>query len=199
MDPQISIYVDACKDLGYEIAGCIYDIIRKPRIRPRKKTKLRMTKGKPCKSCGGKVNLKCENPHNEYELCKCQNTGFIRCTKCDAGWAKRPKPYSNQRLEDETLEEYSARLVDVICKKPDETYTRYEIVRLDHELEAARRDLWVTVQQIERDRDLGAPRNPSACHKYGGTCDFFGVCTGADSLDNVHNFKRPKTAHPELT
>jgi hypothetical protein len=33
-DPQISQYVLAARDLGYDVQSCIYDVIRKPSIRP---------------------------------------------------------------------------------------------------------------------------------------------------------------------
>jgi hypothetical protein len=35
IDPQISTYINAAEKLGYDVvAGCIYDVIRKPRIKP---------------------------------------------------------------------------------------------------------------------------------------------------------------------
>lgn len=34
MDPQISIYHDGAQELGHDVEGCIYDVIRKPTIRP---------------------------------------------------------------------------------------------------------------------------------------------------------------------
>jgi hypothetical protein len=34
LDSQISTYILGAESLGYSIAGCIYDVIRKPRIRP---------------------------------------------------------------------------------------------------------------------------------------------------------------------
>lgn len=38
MDGQISVYFDGAKSLGHEVAGCVYDVLAKPAIRPLKAT-----------------------------------------------------------------------------------------------------------------------------------------------------------------
>jgi hypothetical protein len=46
MDSQVSLYFDGAKSLGYELAGCIYDVIRKPDQRPLKATPVELRKYK---------------------------------------------------------------------------------------------------------------------------------------------------------
>lgn len=38
MDPQVSIYFGGCRELGYEPAGCLYDVIDRPHLKPLKAT-----------------------------------------------------------------------------------------------------------------------------------------------------------------
>ena len=44
------------------------------------------------------------------------------------------------------------------------------------------------------------PRNPGACVSYGRTCDFFGVCTGEESIKDERLFTRreSRAVHAEL-
>jgi len=38
LDSQVSVYFEGARSLGHDVAGCIYDVIRKPGIRPLKAT-----------------------------------------------------------------------------------------------------------------------------------------------------------------
>lgn len=56
LDAQISTYLDGARALGHEPAGCIYDVIQRPGIKPRKATSVddrKFTAGKGCKVCDG--------------------------------------------------------------------------------------------------------------------------------------------------
>jgi hypothetical protein len=44
MDPQVSIYHSGCRALGYEPAGCLYDVIDRPALRPLKATPVELRK-----------------------------------------------------------------------------------------------------------------------------------------------------------
>ncbi len=108
--------------------------------------------------------------------------------------------YANQRAEDETPEAYGVRLVEAIAADPERFFARGEVVRLDEEMNGALVDIWQLGQQI-RESELAerAPRNPDACMRYGKTCDFFEVCTGAASLDDPNLFTKETNIHPELS
>jgi len=46
LDPQVSNYLAGCRTLGFEVKGCLYDVIGKPLQRPKKKVaEVKMTKG----------------------------------------------------------------------------------------------------------------------------------------------------------
>ena len=173
MDPQVSIYVDGAGLLGHDdVAGCLYDVVGKPTIRPHKATpekSRKYTQGKACKACKDEPAADCDT---------CQGTG----------WKELPRLYKGQRERDESLEEFRDRLIDAVTAEPNRYYQRAQVVRLDHELDEARRDLWETAELIRAQSGRPAPRNSDACFRYGGPCAFFDVCSGAASLEDPTRF-----------
>lgn len=162
MDSQVSLYFDggAAALRGQEIAGCIYDVIEKPAIRPLKATPVESRK-------------------------YVQGTGRL---------------YANQRENDETLDEFKARLVKLLIDEPEAYFQRSEVVRLDGELEAARRDVYETALLIRDSAHKGfAPRNVDNCHAYGRACEFLSACDGTGSIDDETKFRRVTNVHSELT
>jgi hypothetical protein len=107
--------------------------------------------------------------------------------------------YANQRAEDETPEEYRARLIEDVAADPAGYFARGEVTRLESEMEEAMFDVWQQAQQI-REAQLANrwPRNPDACMRYGRTCPYFSICSGEESLEGNPKFVR-SVAHPELT
>lgn len=158
IDGQVSIYYLGAASLGYEVAGCVYDVIHKPRIKPLKATPLE-----------------------------------------DRKYRKDGQLYANQREEDETPEEYRARLQEDIAQNPADYYQRADVVRLDSELLEAMQDNWILARQLRESANAGiAPRNPDACMRYGRECEFFAVCTGQTSLEDGTRYTRKSSIHPEL-
>lgn len=106
--------------------------------------------------------------------------------------------YANQRASDETPDEFRVRLVEDIAKDPNAYFGRAEVVRLEHELDEARFDIWQLGQQIRESERLNrAPRNPDACERYGRVCPFFDVCTGQASLEDPARFRRTTQQGPK--
>lgn len=114
-------------------------------------------------------------------------------------YTKDGRLYAAQRDRDETPEEYRARLLEDVAGDPTGYFARGDVVRLEQELSEAAWDAWALGRQL-READLAGryPRNPDACSRFGRTCQFFGVCTGEDSLDNAERFRRMEDIHPEL-
>lgn len=158
LDGQVGMYFEGATALGYDPAGCLYDVVGKPRIKP----------------------LKATAP----EARKYTKAGAL---------------YAAQRSEDETPEEYRARLRASIAEAPAQYYQRGELVRLEAEREDYLHDIWQLGRMI-REAELANrwPRNPDSCVRYGRTCEFFDACTGVASLDDETLFRRIQIAHPEL-
>lgn len=197
MDSQISVYYDGARSLGHEVEACIYDVVHKPTIRPAKATPLetrKYTQGKPCKV--------------EHYQCECANAEpraekpcHATCRMClGNGWNELPRPYANQREQDETPEDFRARLREHIATRPEEYYQRFEVVRLEAEMEEARFDVWQTAL-ILRDNAASKrwPRNPDACIRFGSKCMYWPICTGETSIEDESRYIRDANLHPELS
>ena len=201
IDTQCSIYLDGASVLtGEPVAGVIYDVIGKPGQKPFKATPIdrqTFTIGKGCKLCGGKKGEK--------------GTGKMRaagasltftdapCSVCKGtGWQEAPRLHADQRANDETPEEFEARITEIVAESPDDVFKRAVIVRLDDEMPAVRRDLLERIETIEYERSRGiAPRNPDQCFAYGSACPFFGACSGKADITDPIRFPR-RGAHSEL-
>jgi hypothetical protein len=111
-----------------------------------------------------------------------------------------PRLYAGQRDHDESPDEFRARLVEAVAENPVGTYQRAEVVRLESELQEFGFDLWQQGQQIREAQLAGRyPRNPDACIRFGKTCPYFEVCSGAASLDDARLFRSLDNVHPELS
>lgn len=159
IDPQISTYFAGCKALGYDVHGCLYDVLYKPGLRP------------------------------------------LRATPPEARkYTKSGALYANQREVDETPIEYHDRLIAAISEQPDRYYQRGTVVRTETEEKDAAWDMWTTARMIADAIKTGRhPRNPDSCIRYGRECEYFGVCTGTESLEDTTKFYLVSDVHPELS
>ena len=192
IDTQISIYVDGATALGFDVAGVIYDVLQRPKHEPKLATAdIKLTQGKGCKLCGGKAGKPGRGA----------TPSGLPCAVCfGSGWARdgEPKPYANQRLTDETVEEFTERVAEAICAAPDEFYKRGVVVRTEDELPKMRTDLVDEIKLARAAELFGLfPRNPDACAAWGQLCHMFPICSGAADQDDEIRFPRG-SAHPEL-
>lgn len=198
IDGQISTYYYGALSLGFDVAGCIYDVARKPRIRPLKATPVddrRFTKGKGCKACGGSAGGRRGIERGTGK----SPAGNEDCLECaGSGWVDEPRLHKGQRTDDETADAYQERVRDSIASDPEGTYHHGTVVRLPQELDEYAKDTWLTAKAIRESQNLNAwPRNPQACHSYNRFCEYWSVCTGcADIRDN--NLYYDSLPHPEL-
>ena len=185
IDAQISAYFDGAAALGHDLEAFFYDILVKPNLKPKKgkdPDDVDWTKGRKC----GTKSKPCEGD-------SCEMCGGSR-------WKEKPRPCAGQVLEDETLAEFRERVIATITEREEKkgSFHRERIVRLAGELEAARADWYATARRIGT--FLGTPsippRSPSACHRFGRPCAFWGVCTGTDRLDSDNFTQGP--IHSEL-
>lgn len=209
IDAQISIYVDGATMLGHEIAGCIYDVLKRPLHEQRLATPTadrKFTEGKGCKSCGGSAKAGATEKGRGYTVVSMVTVEHVPCADCDGtGWKKdkagkieAPRLYANQRDTDETLDEFTDRMIDEIAAEPDSFLIRGVVVRLEDELPRMRTEI---VDSIKYERMTSMfnlhIRNPEACAQFGTICHFFGPCSGRSDIDDEHLFPRGQ-AHPEL-
>ena len=86
----------------------------------------------------------------------------------------------------ENPEQFHARVLEDIGKRPEYYYQRAIVVRLENERDDYVRDVMGTVRLMQ----VGAtPRNVDSCFKFGSECAFFSVCTGEVSIDDSARFR----------
>jgi hypothetical protein len=114
-------------------------------------------------------------------------------------YTKDGRLYAAQRAEDETPGQYQARLVEAVASSPNDYLMRTEVVRLEEEMRDAMADVWQLAQQLREAERLGRyPRNPGACVQWGRTCDYFPICVGEASAEDVNLYRKTEALHPEL-
>lgn len=162
MNSQISTYMVGGRALLYgsefrdRLAGCLYDVIGKPKLAPLQATPVELRKyTKPTKA----------NPE--------------------------PRLYKNQREEDETVEEFRARVLAHVLEDPSRYINRAEVVRLEEDEVEAAADMWMQAKAIRESQKQNAwPRNPDACHLYRRQCDYWPVCVGEAEIDDPIRYHR---------
>jgi hypothetical protein len=203
IDTQVSVYIDGAAMLGHDVAGCIYDVLKRPAHEPKLATPIEnreYTKGKGCKRCGGSAKPGAvEKGRGSYDVVFGSEVKIVPCDECaGTGWKKNaagvpeaPRLHANQRDTDEPIDEFEARVVEAIAESPDAFLLRGVVVRLDSELPALRQDLLDAIAVS----DTGlTPRNPDACARGNTMCGYFEICAGRAS---ANDFTRG-SAHPEL-
>lgn len=201
LDGQVSEYFDGgdsvCPELGLErIDVCIYDIASKPTIRPYKATpederKYTQPKTRACAACK-KKNAE-PGPHFDEKAGALCVDGMV---VTDPGG----KLYANQRLVDETPNEYFERCVVTIQEMPDEYYQQIEVVRMEEERQEYLFDVWQFAGLIRESERLGrSPKNPSACFLHNTACSFWAVCTKSTSINDPYRYRVAGQANEELS
>jgi RecB family exonuclease len=180
LDSQLSIYVIAARELGYDVETVYYDVTRRPGQRP---SAVPLVDEDGVKivhdSQGDRVRTKNGKKWRESGDAK-------------AGYVLQTRP--------ETPEEFAARVAAVIAAEPDRHFARIEIARLDQDLDDCRRDLWIQQQTIRAcQRDDAWYRNPGSCFEP-FACDYLPICQHRDlDTQTPGGFVRVEDVHPELT
>lgn len=114
-------------------------------------------------------------------------------------YTKEGALYKGQREQDETAEEFRARVRESIAADPNGYYQRGVVVRLEEEMDEARFDVWQMAELVRNSERTGkAPRNPDSCFTFGRACEFFPACSGESALDDPRIYRRSDHVHPEL-
>lgn len=170
LDMQISLYLLAARQEGYEIGTIIYDVIRKPGISPKKVVKK-------------DVLPKNDEDEKIGQFFKYYDEVF-----------KMPAP------ESETPEMYAARLTDDIASRPEFYFARKEVARTSLDIQEAQNELWMQQKMIREmqlyDRWY---RNTNAClHPY--KCEYTSICFNNVNLAEglPEGFVKVDDVHPEL-
>lgn len=171
IDSQVSAYVLAKWQQGEKLDGTLYDVIRKPGIRPKAISNVDLQRVLLMRTyCGFAVP---EEIQNRLAL----------TTKGDAR---------------ECPELYAMRLARDCIDNPDKYFQRRPIPRLDSDITEYAGELWEVGQAILSARNRNAHyRNSGACMEYNTPCRFLGICSGYDNPDS-DKWRKVENVHDEL-
>jgi len=179
LDSQISLYVYAARQLGYDVETVLYDVVRKPTIRPEQVPIL--------DADGLKIVLDEQGQRVMTKQGKPRQTG------------DSSKGYLLQsRLM--TPEEWSQKLLADIGERPGWYYARQEIPRLDSDIDELLDEIW-DVQKTLRDAQLRNRWYKTVSRDTCSWCPYFGLCSSRfdPSTGEVpEGFIWLKNPHPEL-
>ena len=167
-DAQVSTYDLGNRVLGYECEGTIYDVARKPDLRPIPETPTHKRKYRKAATREEK-----------------------------AWWWNDPRLlYASQRLRDETIDEFRDRCAAVYADGDlGRWFGRTTIVRLEDERREFARDQWAVAQEVrEDDKRAYHPRTPKSCEQHGDLCAYYEVCWGQQSLDDPTLFRNRRSS-----
>jgi hypothetical protein len=172
LDQQMSIYVIAARELGYDVQTILYDVTARPMLRPYKATPIE------------------ERKYTE------------KASKLKDGTVRTAGSlHANQRESDETPAEFAARVADSMRTNMDRFFARHEIARLDADLDEVRAEVWTQQLAIREAQRSGRWfRNPGACVSP-FRCPYLSVCARrADQLKACapDGFRILADVHPEL-
>jgi CRISPR/Cas system-associated exonuclease Cas4 (RecB family) len=178
IDSQISLYVRAARRLGYSVDAVLYDVTRKPTIKP---TPV------PCVDDEG-VKIVVDAAAQRVKTAK----GAWRQTASTAdGYVLLTRPM--------TTEEWGRKLILDITERPDFYFARIEVTRLDQDVEEYAAEVWEiqkTLREAQRENRWFRTVNRNTCD----FCAYFGICTnGWKPGDPVpEGFEKVTNVHPEL-
>lgn len=179
IDHQISLYVIAARRLGYDVDTVLYNVARKPTIKPVDVPILDENKQKVV------LDERRERVFNKNGSPK--QTGST-----EFGW------YVQSRAM--TPEEWGEKLNDDIASRPNFYFHRNEVPRLDADLRAFEQEIW-EVQQTIRDAQ-NKDRWYRTVNRH--TCDFcpvFDLCSNPSFVADGElpsGYVRVTDIHPEL-
>ncbi len=181
IDTQIARYVLAARHLGHAIDTVIYDVVRKPAMRPG---------SVPLTDADGvKIVLDASGERARTK----DGKKFRESGDAAAGYVLQNRP--------ETPEEWAARLHAAVVDNVDYYYGRREIPKTNDELDDALHDLYDQTQVLANcDRQNRWPRLSSQCIGF-GRCAYIDLCsTGWKPQDgNVPpGFVKVTDPHQEL-
>lgn len=156
IDHQISLYIHAARRLGYPCDTVLYDVARKPGIKPEAVPVL--------DGAGAKIVL------DAYGNRVKTKTGVWRQTGSkEDGYILQARP--------QTPAEWGEKLTADICERPDYYFQRQEVPRLDSDLEEYQQELWEIQRTIREAQKSGhhfrtvskncvfCPYFDSVCHR----------------------------------
>ena len=180
IDHQISHYMYAAREDGHPVDTALYDVIRKPSIKPSPVPVL--------DSKGLKIVL---DLHGDRVMTNAHKPRQTASTK--DGWTLRTRLM--------TVEEWGEKLNNDIAERPQWYFNRIEVPRLDDEIAEACHELWQvqkTLRETQRTGRWYRTVNRNTCN----FCSYFELCStkfDPQTSPLPEGFIQVSDVHPELS
>lgn len=193
LDLQSALYFDAAREMGYEPAGVLYDVIRRPDFDDPKPPPARNKDGSerkaPSEACGACKGTALK-PRAGFD-------GFDPCAECSGtGRVSKQVAYTNPR-HGEPAAVYEERVYQLAIAKPGDFFHRRALTIEPWQIEEAREDVRAAALEIAwRTRSEAWPRvgDRYVCAAPRMMCPWIDVCGRRESADDDRLFplKRKK-------
>ncbi len=153
---------------GEKFDGAVWDVVKKPAIRPSKLSKAEVQMVAMSKQYSGR-------PVSDEVIAELQR-----------------EPRETLDMYEARLAH------DCTVERPQWYFQRRPVPRLDAEIREWAGELWNHGQDILTARNADRhPKNAKACMMWGSPCKFLGICSGQDTPDSDH-WQRKQQVHSEL-
>lgn len=170
IESQVSGYMLATWQLGDKVDGTLYDVIRKPSIRP-----------------------KAISAKDQKEIIQ---TGTYCGFDVPKPWRLvEGKPISHESMN---LGMYEFRLLRECLDEPQKYFQRRPIPRMDSDLLEHATEMWEIGQAILDARNKNRHfKNHRSCFTYNSPCEYLPLCCGVDTEES-DKWERVESVHTEL-
>ena len=178
MDQQISLYLNAARRLGHNVETVLYDVARKPTIKPGAVPIL--------DELGVKIVL-----DSHGDRVKTAGKLWRQTGDTEKGYVLQTRPM--------TIEEWGSKLTDDIVARPDYYFARVEIPRMEADLKEFDQEAWEVGKSI-RDAQLKNAHYRTVSKTTCSFCSYFNLCSSGVELGSVapQGFEFISNRNPEL-
>lgn len=191
LDLQSALYFDAARELGYQPAGVLYDVIRRPDFDDPKPAPARNKDGserkapsEACPICNGQKTIEGDPGTNA-------GRDKIDCAACGAtGRVSKQVAYTNPR-HGEPAAVYEERVYQLAISNPGDFFHRRALTIEPWQIEEAREDVRAAALEIAwRTRSQAWPRvgDRYVCAARGMVCPWIDVCGRRAAADDDRLF-----------
>lgn len=178
MDHQISLYMNAARQLGYDVRTVLYDVARKPSIAP---TQVPILDELGCKIVLNERGARVKTERGQWRQTADKAQGFVLQSRMM------------------TADEWGEKLSADIAERPDFYFGRHEIARLDQDLDEFASELW-DIQQLIRDAQKNDRWYRTVNRNTCPYCPYFSFCADGRDVSKIapDGFEFVADKHPEL-
>lgn len=173
VEAQPTHYMLLAEENGISVDGAVWDVIKKPDIRPKKLTKAERT-----------------------AVVSSRRYFDVAVSQASLDWLQANESESLELYE-------ARLSYDCTHERPERYFQRRPVPRLQSEIIDYAHELWAHAEDIRNARNRAKetqrvpPKSPKSCMMFGSPCRFLGICSGHDTVESG-NWTLKSHTHREL-